>query len=551
MPPSNPIETGAVRAHPRAALPIPTSAGVNLAVALLAALLVVALTGVGLSFHYAPTATDAWASTARLETDVLAGALLRSAHHAGATVVIVLCAVLVVHGVATAIWRNGRVGWLALVGLLAVLPLAPMTGNLLPWDETGYWQTQIEATIVGGAPVVGDTMRRTLIGGDQLSSVTLTRYYAIHTLVLPVIIGLCAWMIARSRRVVAAWVTRRSTLLLASVVVVFIFAVSYVFRAPLGAPADPSLPLDVRPEWYFLPLFALRKLLEGPFEVVATLVAPGFVLTGLGALPWLDAEGRHGKRLVALLSLGGIAIGALTGVSVYRDHESRDHVAAMTDAEAKGRLALEYAAATPADLSGVPPLYRGMTAFVREGCTTCHASAAGDAKEASAPDLRAFQSRAWLRGFLEDPSAPKYFGLTPLAFSESDGTGMPGFAQLGGSLDDVVEYVLSLGDKPHDTAGAARGATMFAEHCAGCHEVTQSASVGPALEGYGSVEWTASVIIDPNHELAYGELGAAMPDHPHIGRETAMLMASWLLHEGSRVGDDPVERAGGLHEESD
>ena len=48
-----------------------------------------------------------------------------------------------------------------------------MTGNLLRWDEDGYWQTVIEATIVSNMPAVGQlgkaSPRNPMVRMDQRS----------------------------------------------------------------------------------------------------------------------------------------------------------------------------------------------------------------------------------------------------------------------------------------------------------------------------------------------------------------------------------------------
>jgi hypothetical protein len=62
------------------------------------------------------------------------------------------------------------------------------------------------------------------------------------------------------------------------------------FNADLGAPADPlNKNLFIpRPEWYFLFLFQILKIFQGPFELIGTVVIPGIVTVVLIALPFYD-----------------------------------------------------------------------------------------------------------------------------------------------------------------------------------------------------------------------------------------------------------------------
>src|SRR3990172_8831921 len=70
--------------------------------------------------------------------------------------------------------------------LLLFLTLAfGFTGYLLPWDQRAYWATQVGGNMIGTVPVIGDALARIARGGEELGALTLSRFYAIHTLFLP------------------------------------------------------------------------------------------------------------------------------------------------------------------------------------------------------------------------------------------------------------------------------------------------------------------------------------------------------------------------------
>ena len=80
--------------------------------------------------------------------------------------------------------------WILGVGLfLATLGLG-FTGYLLPWDQKAYWATVVSANIPRDIPVVGGVLTQLLLAGDSVSGLTLTRFYAIHMLVLPALMAL-------------------------------------------------------------------------------------------------------------------------------------------------------------------------------------------------------------------------------------------------------------------------------------------------------------------------------------------------------------------------
>jgi quinol-cytochrome oxidoreductase complex cytochrome b subunit len=62
------------------------------------------------------------------------------------------------------------------------------TGYLLPWNQRAYWATTVGTAIAGTVPVVGDFILRILRGGNDLSAVTLARFFSVHIWFLPVVI---------------------------------------------------------------------------------------------------------------------------------------------------------------------------------------------------------------------------------------------------------------------------------------------------------------------------------------------------------------------------
>jgi menaquinol-cytochrome c reductase cytochrome b subunit len=67
--------------------------------------------------------------------------------------------------------------------------LEGFTGYLLPWDQTAYWATTVGININATAPFLGPFIAQFLQGGAAIGDDTLSRFYAIHMLVLPAAIG--------------------------------------------------------------------------------------------------------------------------------------------------------------------------------------------------------------------------------------------------------------------------------------------------------------------------------------------------------------------------
>jgi quinol-cytochrome oxidoreductase complex cytochrome b subunit len=59
------------------------------------------------------------------------------------------------------------------------------TGYLLPFDQRAYWATIVGVNINGTGPFVGPFLSDFLRGGAEFGATTLSRFYAIHMLLIP------------------------------------------------------------------------------------------------------------------------------------------------------------------------------------------------------------------------------------------------------------------------------------------------------------------------------------------------------------------------------
>lgn len=460
--------------------------------ALAFALVLQALTGMLLASFYAPSSTTAWAAVAYLQQEVTLGWLVRGLHSAGATLVVLLLGAHLVQTIWTGAHAAGRRTnwWLGLLLLGLVLAFA-LTGYLLPWDQKGYWATQVATSLVGETPVVGDFLRRLVQGGNDYGNLTLAHFYALHTMLLPALTATLVVLHARATRRDGDWWPEqawRDVLMMALVVGGLYAVVLRTHGAPLEAPADPSSSYDARPEWYFLPLFQLLKYVSGPLEVVVALGLPLVVGGALAAVPWLS-RGRA-LALVALIVGGAVGLGLQARRDdarspVYRRNRER------AEAEARRALALARLGVPPAGGVAVyenDPLARGRKLFEAR-CAGCHLL--GGVGEARGPLLTGWSSRAWLADFLKRPDDPDYFGRTKKLHQ------MKPVKPDGDELAALVEYLYARGGGSFDAARAAAGEAVFKrESCDECHDsdgITAGDGV-PNLGGRASPAWIERLI---------------------------------------------------------
>ncbi|MEA3349370.1 MAG: cytochrome b N-terminal domain-containing protein [Chloroflexota bacterium] len=154
--------------------------------------IVQAITGVMLAFYYKPTPEAAYASIQFIETEVRFGSAIRAIHHWAANGMVLMVVAHMVRVFVTGAFRKPReLNWVSGVVLFIVTLGFGFTGYLLPWDQRAYWATTVGTEIAGSIPVIGELALLYLRVGWNITSLTLSRFFALHVLVFPaVIIGM-------------------------------------------------------------------------------------------------------------------------------------------------------------------------------------------------------------------------------------------------------------------------------------------------------------------------------------------------------------------------
>jgi len=144
------------------------------------------VTGILLTLYYVPTPDHAYDSVQYITTQLPAGWLIRGLHHWGASAMVVLTVLHMVRVILYGAYKFPReVTWFTGVGLLLVVIGFGFTGYLLPWDQKAYWATIVGTLIAGTPPLIGDWILRVVRGGEELTAITLARFFGIHVWVLP------------------------------------------------------------------------------------------------------------------------------------------------------------------------------------------------------------------------------------------------------------------------------------------------------------------------------------------------------------------------------
>ncbi len=390
-----------------------------------------AFTGMFLAVYYAPTPDHAYDSVQFIENQVTFGWFIRGLHHWGASAMVIAVGLHMLQVFLYGAFKPPReVMWMVGVVLLLLVMAFAFTGYLLPWDQTAYWATQVGVNMVGTVPLVGDFVAKVMRGGETLGALTLSRFFAVHVLFLPVLIltGIVLHLfILRRVGPAGPWDEHRANassetfhprqVYMDAVVMVVIFGVlatlAVLVPFPLTDKANPSdnsfVPI---PEWYFLFYYELLKYVHGPLEPLATWILPALFILVLLLWPFLDWK----KTVRAPASRPvGMVLGALFMITVF----------SLLGLSLKNLYAVQRVD---------PGIAHGQAMVKQLGCLGCHKI--HGAGGTIGPDLSFVGDRRPDRGWhikhFRDPS------------SVSPGSIMPKFPLSDSELNDLASYVLSL-----------------------------------------------------------------------------------------------------------
>ncbi len=264
-------------------------------------------TGMLLKFIYIPTPVDAYASVQSIMVQVPFGRLVRNLHHWCANLLVVVLTLHMLRVFFTgAFHRPRQFNWIIGLALFALVLAANISGYLLPYDQLAYWAVTVVAAMFGYIPVIGGWLSQALGDGTELGPRALPFFYAMHTIMLPILLaGLMGFHFWRIRKAGGLVVPRKAAepiekmpdrvpvvphllvreLSVALALTATVLVCSIFFDAALAAPANPGLsPNPVRAPWYFA---GLQELLLHFHPTVAVCVIPLLAGLFLVSIPYL------------------------------------------------------------------------------------------------------------------------------------------------------------------------------------------------------------------------------------------------------------------------
>jgi ubiquinol-cytochrome c reductase cytochrome b subunit len=387
-------------------------------------LLVQFLTGVLLTFYYVPSVDHAYTTVSYIEKVVSSGSWIRSLHHYGSQWLTLFIFLHVVQLFLTQAYAVRRINWLASVMVLGLVMAAGGTGYSLPWDARAFFSTRVAEGLMSGLPLVGRNARLWLLGGSDISTLTLSRFFALHVLLIPAsIVAVVVWRFAASR---VCWSNVWRHAVSGGLVFIMLAVWALKHPAPLGPPvAEMTAEYLPRPGAQFLWLYQTLKYIPGGLGSLAGVVLPGIALLILVLLPWLKSQRLLGG---VILGAGVVLVGLMTTASYISDRRDQQTWKQLSRQAAQEEVArrepfkpvsIKLAAGVGPEVGpGEPPVM-----YVKF-CVNCHGQHGEGARQGRLifPPLLNVSSKPRrtvddIVGLLKDPAA---YGLQPPMRSFSD-----------------------------------------------------------------------------------------------------------------------------------
>ncbi len=309
------------------------------------------VTGIFLTMHYKPDAELAFASVEYIMRDVEWGWLIRYMHSTGASFFFIVVYLHMFRALMYGSYQKPReLIWILGVLIYLVMMAEAFMGYVLPWGQMSYWGAQVIISLFGAIPVVGDALVEWIRGDYYIADATLTRFFALHVIALPlallmlVVLHLAALHEVGSNNPEGIDIKKKKDalgrpldgipfhpyytvkdifgagmfLLLFAFVIFFAPEFGGLFLEPDNfVPSDPLVtPEHIVPVWYFTPYYAILRAVPDKLLGVVLMGAAIFVLF---LMPWLDRsrvrsiryKGWPSKILLAVFAIGFIRLGML------------------------------------------------------------------------------------------------------------------------------------------------------------------------------------------------------------------------------------------------
>lgn len=275
------------------------------------------LTGIFLAIHYSPHIDIAFSSISHIIRDVNYGWLLRSIHANGGSWFFICLYIHIGRGIyygSYAYIETWNVGVIIFIVTIATA----FIGYVLPWGQIRFWGATVITNLFSAIPYIGKILVEWLWGGFAVDNATLNRFFAIHFLLPFVLVALVIihflflhqtgsnnplGLNRDSDKVPFHWYyTSKDAfgyiLMLFSLILIVLFFPNILGDPENFIPANSLVtPIHIKPEWYFLWLYAILRSIPNKLGGVVAIFAALLILF---TLPFTLVSNRRSNAFYPL-----------------------------------------------------------------------------------------------------------------------------------------------------------------------------------------------------------------------------------------------------------
>ncbi len=167
-----------------------------------AAFIIQVVTGILLLIYYVPQEEHAFKSIQTIMNVVPYGWLFRLMHVVGSNLMVAVVFLHLTSVVFLGSYKKPReLTWVVGALLLFTTLTFCLSGYLLQWSQLSYWATTVVTNIPTAFPLVGNFICKLMRGSQNVSQETLSRFFALHVGLLPLLLvslfGVHAFLVRR------------------------------------------------------------------------------------------------------------------------------------------------------------------------------------------------------------------------------------------------------------------------------------------------------------------------------------------------------------------
>ncbi len=220
------------------------------------------ISGILLMLYYVPESSKAYDSILFIEEKVFVGKYIRSFHRMCNHLLLIFSALHLLRIIFSGIYKHRASNYH--IGLFAFILFIfwGYTGYLLPFDQLSYWATVTGMELIKILPFAGDFIVKILSPDGVGHNLTLTRFYTIHVVILPLILTFLVsvhmyslrkeGLFLSANKILRDKIYKYSYFIILSAFISVLF-LSILIGSPLETPADFFAPPNpVKSAWFLL-----------------------------------------------------------------------------------------------------------------------------------------------------------------------------------------------------------------------------------------------------------------------------------------------------------